>query len=59
MIPLRHDGLKYFLRIREPNNSDWEHCHIVELTSPESWCRKVMARWVKKNKDYSEEEIKD
>jgi len=37
IIPLKHDGLKCFLTIREPNDSDWDHCHIIELTSPLSW----------------------
>jgi hypothetical protein len=44
VIPLRYDGLKCFLHIREPNENDWEHCHIVELTSPESWSVQAMVR---------------
>jgi hypothetical protein len=59
IIPLRHDGLKCFLHIREPNESDWKHCHIVELTSPESWSAQAMMRRVKKNKMYSDKEIED
>jgi hypothetical protein len=38
-IPLRHDGLKYFLQIREPREEDWDLCQIVELTSTESWTK--------------------
>jgi hypothetical protein len=36
-IPLRHDGLKYFLTIREPMTFDWNQCHVIELTSPLPW----------------------
>jgi hypothetical protein len=32
IIPLRHDGIKYFLSIREPTASDWDFCNIIELT---------------------------
>jgi hypothetical protein len=31
---VRHDGLKCFLTIREPTDFDWNHCHVVKLTSP-------------------------
>jgi hypothetical protein len=36
-IPLRYDGLKYFLKIREPTQKDWSICTILELISPELW----------------------
>jgi len=36
-IPLRHEGLKYFLTIREPTTFDWNHCHVIELTSTLPW----------------------
>jgi len=36
-IPLHHDGLKYFLHVREPTPSEWDNLPIVELTSPMEW----------------------
>ena len=36
-IPLKHDGLKYFLHVREPTDVEWQSLPLVELTSPMEW----------------------
>lgn len=39
MIPLRHDGITYYLKIREATLHDWETCQVVKFTSPLSWSK--------------------
>jgi hypothetical protein len=57
-IPLRHDGRKYYLSIREPRKDDWDLCQVVELTSPESWNNVLKIRRSKRAGEFSDEEIK-
>ena len=53
-IPLRHDGLKYFMNIREPIKSDWDQLPIIELTPPIPWRGiNVSIRRMRKNKNIS------
>ncbi len=47
IIPLKHDGSKYFLHVRGPMDADWKLCQIVELTSPKPWSVEGAARRVK------------
>ncbi len=57
IIPLRHDGSKYFLSIREPTEEDWNICQVIELTSPEPWQTLGTVRRTRKEKQISEDEI--
>jgi hypothetical protein len=57
-IPLRHDGRKYFLKIREPQKEDWNKCQVIELTSPESWNYEIKMRRSKRTEGYTDDEIK-
>jgi hypothetical protein len=57
-IPLRHDGRKYFLKIREPQKEDWDKCQVIELTSPEAWNYEIKMRRSKRTEGYTDEEIK-
>jgi len=36
-LTLKHDGLKYFLNIREPTTEEWNTLPLIELTSPLEW----------------------
>lgn len=36
-IPLCHDGVKSFIRVREPTPEEWRSHVLLELTSPEPW----------------------
>jgi hypothetical protein len=61
-LPLHHDGVKYYLRIRPPTPDDWKTKQIVELTSPLPWndmTRSTALRRQRKGPEYSENEIKD
>jgi hypothetical protein len=57
-IPLKHDGSKYFLSIREPTKEDWNMCQIVELTSPEPWQTLGIIRWTRHTKQISDNEVR-
>lgn len=59
VIPLKHDGRKYFISIREPWKEDWDTCQIVELTSPESWNHINTTERGKHTIAYSDKEIKE
>jgi hypothetical protein len=59
VIPLKHDGRKYFISIREPRKEDWDICQIVELTSPESWNHINTIRRSKRTIAYSDKEVKE
>jgi hypothetical protein len=32
VIPLKHDGRKYFINLREPRKEDWDKCQKIEIT---------------------------
>ena len=61
-IPLRYDGSKYFLRVREPTEKELEELPAFEITSPIPWQPreqlKTMRR-TKKGESWSAEELKD
>jgi hypothetical protein len=57
-IPLKHDGSKYFLSIREPTEEDWNICQIIELTSPEPWQTLGIIRRTKLAKQISDSEVR-
>jgi hypothetical protein len=59
IIPLKHDGRKYFVNIREPKQEDWETCQIIELTSPESWNQTVTTRRRRRIDNLTEDEVKE
>ncbi len=59
IIPLRHDGMKYFLSIREPTKEDWDICQILELTSPEPWQCIGTARRARQSKEPTEDEVNE
>jgi hypothetical protein len=58
-IPLKHDGRKYFVNIRKPQKEDWDHCPIIELTSPEPWSYEGIIRRNKRNGEYTNNERKE
>ncbi len=57
-IPLKHDGRKYFLSIREPREEDWDLCQVIELTSPESWNSVIKTRRNKRLNEFTDEDVK-
>jgi hypothetical protein len=59
IVPLKHDGRKYFINIRAPKKEDWEICQIIKLTSLESWNHTITTQRNKHAKDYTENEIKE
>ncbi len=59
IIPLKHDGRKYFIHIREPTKEDCDICQIIELTSPEPWSYEVKARRMRITEKLDEREIKE
>jgi hypothetical protein len=58
-IALRHDGIKYYLKIREPTPQDWETCQVIEFTSPISWSSHSRFRRAKTIVTYNDNTIKE
>jgi hypothetical protein len=58
-IPLRHDGIKYYLNIREPTPQDWETCQVIEFKSPISWSKHNRIRRTKNIIEYKDDVIKE
>jgi len=58
-IALRHDGIKYYLNIREPAPQDWETCQVIEFTWPISWSRHSRFRRAKTIVTYNDNTIKE
>jgi hypothetical protein len=58
-VPLKHNGSKYFLHIREPTAEDWEQCLVIELTSPEPWQSTGAVQRTRTNKSIHEDKLKE
>ena len=54
-IPLLHDGLKYFLKIREPTDVRLETYPVYELTSPLHWNPKEVLMSIQCHKQKTDE----